>query len=179
MLAAAMSTPSLALLALCIGGMGLAVSAGVVFLPATTGAGVREVVFGVLLALLTSGQVVAVVIASRVIILLADLLLRGLFSFTWGQGLPLQEHDERSVIAAVDPGVARLCVHLCRCELLSQPVVGSQDGTVEVARTHGVTHFVCHTGNMGLARYRHLGPPVSDHCAFLGHQEARLRLAAR
>jgi hypothetical protein len=96
-LAAAISMPSLTLLALCIGGMGLAVSAGVLFLPAPAGAGMREVVLGVvLLALLTSGQVVAVVIASRVIILLADLLLAGLFSFTWGKGMPLQEHRQRS-----------------------------------------------------------------------------------
>jgi hypothetical protein len=32
---------------------------------------------------------------------------------------------------------------------------------------------------MGLARHRHLGPPVSDHCTFLGLQEARLRRAAQ
>jgi glycosyltransferase involved in cell wall biosynthesis len=29
---------------------------------------------------------------------------------------------------------------------------GSSDRTIEVARAHGVTHFVHHTGNMGLAR---------------------------
>ena len=38
-LAAAVGAPSLGLLALCIGGMGLAVSAGVLFLPAPAGAG--------------------------------------------------------------------------------------------------------------------------------------------
>jgi uncharacterized membrane protein YbhN (UPF0104 family) len=87
-LAAAMSKPSLALLALCIGGMGLAVSAGLLFLPAPAGAGMREVVLGVvLLTMLTSGQVVAVVVASRVIILLADLLLAGLVSITGGPKL--------------------------------------------------------------------------------------------
>lgn len=80
-LAAAIGTPSLGLLTLCIGGMGLAVSAGVLFLPAPAGAGMREIVLGfVLVAALTSGQVVAVVIASRVIILLADLLMAGLVS---------------------------------------------------------------------------------------------------
>ena len=78
-LVAAIGKPSLGLLALCIGGMGLAVSAGVLFLPAPAGAGLREVVLGyVLVAALTSGQVVAVVIASRVILLLADLLMAGL-----------------------------------------------------------------------------------------------------
>ena len=78
-LVAAIGKPSLGLLALCIGGMGLAVSAGVLFLPAPAGAGMREVVLGfVLLAALTSGQVVAVVIASRVILFLGDLALAGL-----------------------------------------------------------------------------------------------------
>jgi len=78
-LAAAMGKPSLGLLALCIGGMGLAVSAGVLFLPAPAGAGMREIVLGyVLVSALTAGQVVAVVIASRVILVLADLLLAGL-----------------------------------------------------------------------------------------------------
>lgn len=80
-LAAAVGTPSLTLLVLCTGGMALAVSAGVLFLPSPAGAGMREIVLGyVLLAALSSGQVVAVVIASRVIVLLADLLLAGLVS---------------------------------------------------------------------------------------------------
>jgi hypothetical protein len=82
-LVATISKPSLGLLALCIGGMGLAVSAGVLFLPAPAGAGLREVVLGyVLVAVLTSGQVVALVIASRVILLLADLLMAGLVALT-------------------------------------------------------------------------------------------------
>lgn len=80
-LVAVVDEPSLGLLALCIGGMGLAVSAGVLFLPAPAGAGMREIVLAyVLAAALTSGQVIAVVVASRVIILLADLLLAGLIS---------------------------------------------------------------------------------------------------
>lgn len=78
-LAAAIGPPSMGLLALSVGGMGLAVSAGVLFLPAPAGAGMREVVLGyVLVVALSSGQVVAVVIASRVILLLADLVLAGL-----------------------------------------------------------------------------------------------------
>jgi hypothetical protein len=80
-LAAAVGKPGLGLLTLCIGGMALAVSAGLLFLPAPAGAGIREIVLGyVLVAAMTSGQVVAVVIASRVIALLADVLLAGVFS---------------------------------------------------------------------------------------------------
>jgi hypothetical protein len=61
--------------ALCIGGMGLAVSAGVLFLVAPAGAGFREVVLGyVLVAVVTSGQAVAVVIASRVLLIAVDLI---------------------------------------------------------------------------------------------------------
>jgi uncharacterized membrane protein YbhN (UPF0104 family) len=98
-LAAAMGKPSLGLLALCIGGMGLAVSAGLLFLPAPAGAGMREVVLGVvLLSVLTSGQVVAVVVASRVIILLADLLLAGLFSLTGDPKLPHHGQKGRRVV---------------------------------------------------------------------------------
>jgi uncharacterized membrane protein YbhN (UPF0104 family) len=97
-LAAAVSKPSLELLALCIGGMGLAVSAGILFLPAPAGAGMREVVLGVvLLTMLTSGQVVAVVVASRVIILLADLLLAALVSLTGGTKLPPHGQEGPSV----------------------------------------------------------------------------------
>lgn len=82
-LVAAIGSPSLGLLALCVGGMGLAVSAGVLFLPAPAGAGLREIVLAyVLVAVLTSGQVVAVVIASRVILLLADLLMAALVALT-------------------------------------------------------------------------------------------------
>jgi hypothetical protein len=50
-----------------------------------------------LLTVLSSGQVVAVVIASRVIILLADLLMAGLVSLTGGQELPHQARKGRSV----------------------------------------------------------------------------------
>lgn len=80
-LVAAVSKASLGLLALCIGAMALAVSAGVLFLPAPAGAGLREIVIGyVLVGVLTSGQVIAVIIASRAIILFADLLMAGLVS---------------------------------------------------------------------------------------------------
>lgn len=88
-LVAAIGKPSLGLLALCIGAMGLAISAGVLFQPSPAGAGMREIVLGyILIAVLTSGQAVAVVIASRVIILLADLLMAGLAAL-WS---PRQSH---------------------------------------------------------------------------------------
>lgn len=61
---------------LCTGGMALAVSAGVLFIPAPAGAGIRELVLTLVLrAVLTSGQALAVVVASRVILIAADLAL--------------------------------------------------------------------------------------------------------
>jgi uncharacterized membrane protein YbhN (UPF0104 family) len=78
-LAASIGHFSAGLVALCIGGMGLAVSAGVLFLVAPAGAGFREVVLGyVLVAVVTSGQAVAVVIASRVLLIAVDLILAAL-----------------------------------------------------------------------------------------------------
>ncbi|MDQ1716359.1 MAG: glycosyltransferase 2 family protein [Pseudonocardiales bacterium] len=75
-LAAAVGHVSAGLIALCIGGVGLAVPAGVLFLPAPAGAGMRELVLGyVLVAVLTSGQALAVVVASRMILILVDLIL--------------------------------------------------------------------------------------------------------
>jgi hypothetical protein len=61
---------------LSIGGMALAVCAGVLFLPAPAGAGVRDVVLTLVLsASLTAGQALAVVVASRAILIIADLAL--------------------------------------------------------------------------------------------------------
>jgi hypothetical protein len=62
-----------------IGGMALAVSAGVLFIPAPAGAGVRDVILILVLsAVLTGGQALAVVVASRVLLIAADVLLAGL-----------------------------------------------------------------------------------------------------
>ncbi len=64
---------------LCIGGMALAVSAGVLFIPAPAGAGVRDVVLSLVLrSVLTSPQALAVVVTSRVLLIMADLLLAAL-----------------------------------------------------------------------------------------------------
>lgn len=88
-LAAAGHRAGVGLAALCIGGMGLAVSAGVLFIPAPAGAGMREIVLGyVLVAALTSGEAVAIVVASRVILICADLLLAAL-AVLFGRSHPL------------------------------------------------------------------------------------------
>jgi hypothetical protein len=61
---------------LCIGGMALAVSAGVLFLPAPAGAGIRDVVLTLVLsAQLDAGQALAVVVASRALLIIADIAL--------------------------------------------------------------------------------------------------------
>jgi uncharacterized membrane protein YbhN (UPF0104 family) len=63
---------------LCVGGMALAVSAGVLFIPAPAGAGVRDVVLSLVLrSVLTTPQALAVVVASRAILIAADLALAG------------------------------------------------------------------------------------------------------
>ena len=66
---------------LSIGGMALALSAGVLFIPAPAGAGVRDVILTLVLrGTLTSGQALAAVVASRALLIAADLVLAGLAS---------------------------------------------------------------------------------------------------
>ncbi len=61
---------------LCVGAMGLAVSLGVLFIPAPAGAGIREVVLTLALTtLLRAGPALAVVVASRVLSVAADVTL--------------------------------------------------------------------------------------------------------
>jgi hypothetical protein len=61
------------------GAMALAVPLGLLFVPAPAGAGVRDVVLGLVLAtVLTSGQAVTVVVASRAVLVACDLVLAGL-----------------------------------------------------------------------------------------------------
>jgi uncharacterized membrane protein YbhN (UPF0104 family) len=63
---------------LTIGGMALATSLGILFLPAPAGAGVRDVILVVVLgSILTTGQALAIVVASRVILLACDVALAG------------------------------------------------------------------------------------------------------
>jgi glycosyltransferase 2 family protein len=62
-----------------IGAMALAVPVGVLFIPAPAGAGIRDVVLAlVLTVVLTSAEALAVVVASRVLLMGCDLLLAGL-----------------------------------------------------------------------------------------------------
>ncbi|MCU1656877.1 MAG: hypothetical protein JWO57_1533 [Pseudonocardiales bacterium] len=75
-LALAIGGGGLSTVLLSIGGMALAVSAGILFIPAPAGAGVRDVVLTLVLrATLTSGQALAVVVASRAILIVVDLVL--------------------------------------------------------------------------------------------------------
>jgi glycosyltransferase 2 family protein len=78
LLCAALGHHGLSTLVLCIGGMALAVSLGVLFIPAPAGAGVRDIVLKLVLGVtLTSGQALAVVIASRVVLIASDVVLAG------------------------------------------------------------------------------------------------------
>lgn len=66
-------------LAAATGGMGLAWAAGIAFIPAPAGAGVREVILGVTLApFLPTGAPAVIALASRVLLLLSDVVLAGL-----------------------------------------------------------------------------------------------------
>ena len=77
-LVAAIDGFSWSLVALCVGGMSLAFCAGTLFLPAPAGAGIREVILGLVLsAVISPAQAVAVVVASRVVLIVTDLLLAG------------------------------------------------------------------------------------------------------
>jgi glycosyltransferase 2 family protein len=78
-LCAALGHTGFSAFALSVGGMALAVSAGVLLIPVPAGAGLREVVLLLVLrSILSNGQALAVVIGSRVLLIVADLLLAGL-----------------------------------------------------------------------------------------------------
>lgn len=68
---------------LSIGGMALAVSGGVLFIPAPAGAGIRDVILMFVLGVnLTSGQALAVVVTSRAVLIVVDLLLAAVAAST-------------------------------------------------------------------------------------------------
>lgn len=68
---------------LSIGAMSLAVCAGVLFIPAPAGAGVRDFVLNlVLVAALVAGQALAVVVASRVLLIAVDMALAAAAAMT-------------------------------------------------------------------------------------------------
>lgn len=63
---------------LCTGGMALALPAGVLFIPAPSGAGVRDVILALVLSYrLDAGQALAVILSSRVLLIAVDLALAG------------------------------------------------------------------------------------------------------
>jgi glycosyltransferase 2 family protein len=75
-LCAALGHSGFSAFALCLGGMALAVSAGVLLIPVPAGAGLRELVLLLVLrSILSYGQALVVVVGSRVLLIVADLLL--------------------------------------------------------------------------------------------------------
>lgn len=90
-----------------LGGMALAVPIGILFIPAPAGAGIRDVVLGLVLgSILAAGPALAVVLACRVTAVFCDLLAAGL------AGAAQQAHRRRAARAEGDlttgghPGVA-------------------------------------------------------------------------
>jgi hypothetical protein len=78
-LCAALGHTEFSAFALCLGGTALAVSAGVLLVPVPAGAGLREVVLLLVLrSILSNGEALAVVVASRALLIVGDLLLAGL-----------------------------------------------------------------------------------------------------
>jgi glycosyltransferase 2 family protein len=78
-LCAALGHAGLSAFALCVGGMALAISAGVLLIPVPAGAGLREVVLLLVLrSILGNGEALAVVVGSRALLIVADLLLAAL-----------------------------------------------------------------------------------------------------
>ncbi len=66
-------------LLLSVGAMGLSVALGVLFVPAPAGAGVRDVVLALALgSVLTTGQAIAVVLVTRSVTVVSDLLMAGI-----------------------------------------------------------------------------------------------------
>jgi uncharacterized membrane protein YbhN (UPF0104 family) len=79
-LAAAVHPLGFSTAVLCIGAVALAVPLGVLFVPAPAGAGIREAALVLVLSsVMTTGQALAVVIASRCILVICDVLLALLF----------------------------------------------------------------------------------------------------
>jgi glycosyltransferase 2 family protein len=81
-LAAAATHWSASIVLLCIGGMALAVPLGILFIPAPAGVGVRDVILVLVLgSVMGSSQALAVVVASRAILIACDLTAAALAVF--------------------------------------------------------------------------------------------------
>jgi hypothetical protein len=92
---AALGHGGLSVFVLCTGGMALAVSLGVLFIPAPAGAGVRDVVLTLVLrTILSSGQALAVVIASRVVLIVCDLALAAAAGIARARTRPTEVVDD-------------------------------------------------------------------------------------
>jgi uncharacterized membrane protein YbhN (UPF0104 family) len=79
LLCAAAGHGGFGMLLLCTGGMALAVAAGILFIPAPAGVGLREVILLLVLRPeLGPGPALAVVVASRVLLVVGDVVLAGL-----------------------------------------------------------------------------------------------------
>ena len=86
-------TPDARSLMLCIGGYGFAWVVGFLVVVVPAGAGVRETILAIMLgASLSTGGVLAVVLLSRVVLTLADLLLGGLGLLLARRARPAREH---------------------------------------------------------------------------------------
>lgn len=71
---------------LCTGGMALAITAGILFVPAPAGAGIRDAVLIIVLSVvLARGEALAVAIASRALLVLADVCLAALAVLAGGR----------------------------------------------------------------------------------------------
>jgi len=78
-LAGAASHWSVSMFLLCIGGMALAVPLGILFIPAPAGAGIRDVILLLVLgSAVGSSEALAIVVASRAVLIGCDLLIAGL-----------------------------------------------------------------------------------------------------
>jgi glycosyltransferase 2 family protein len=90
-LALAVGGGGLSTLVLCAGAAPLAVVAGIVAVPIPAGVGIRDAILGLVLAVNLSGaEAIAVVVTSRVMLILADLVLAGAASlpFRRASGVP-------------------------------------------------------------------------------------------
>jgi glycosyltransferase 2 family protein len=86
-LAGAASHWSVSIFLLCIGGMALAMSLGVLFIPAPAGAGVRDVILVLVLgSVMSSSQALAVVVTSRATLIACDVAIAGLAAATVRRG---------------------------------------------------------------------------------------------
>jgi hypothetical protein len=88
-LCAAAEPSNLSTWVLCTGAMALAVSAGVLFIPAPAGAGVRDVILLLVLrTVMPTGTALTIVLASRVVLIVCDLLLAGVAAALGGPPVP-------------------------------------------------------------------------------------------